>query len=888
MFGLWGLVGREMADRFIEFIKRKGILFVAPITISILLLISYWASGIYPFGDRTIAYYDMAQTYVPVYTHVWDVLHGRQSIFFSWNLGMGAPMADIASNFLAFPTNIFFLFVGRNKILESMSVFLLIKIMISAFTMSFYSYKRVNDKALIIISGLLYSACGYTIQYYTNIMFLDTVMVFPLLVLFLEDLILEGKYRNYILLLILVMLTNIQLVYMVLLYVILKSWILLKGLDTDIIGERILCLGCATLTSILISGVFLIPDLFQMLQSSRLERNVDNGYFDIIRSMTSEFQQQKNLMLYCGEVGIAATLVVILNGKHCIKRYYRQMILMLILLLPIVFDNINRMWHGGSYVHFPMRFGFILAFELICVGMTVLEDCTLKQFKNMRHIYLLAIAITPLVIIMLWFYDIRFKQYGIRDLDTYTGYGFVFIALVLFWSLVVLDRKRNRALLDVLCILVCVVQTFCGMYGFVGPKDSYSMECDASYIYKIAEVHDNIKENIFNTQGRIKDRNVALNVNYGTVLGKQALGGWVNGINSVTQDAMSRLGYSTNYTRVLDNGGTILSDALLGVRYVYSEDKLDDKIYDNLGGNFYQCKYVLPFANIIDNKLSYDSDGFDYQNELFEGLTGYKKLINIVDTSKILIDSTVKDGINVFATEIIVDEPTILYLRGKQYKTDAYCFLLNGKELILPYLSDVNNKEYMTYFVNGIIELGQFANEKVELRIATTDADLNNLEIGMLSVPTFNKGLKRISSNIQYINYEYNGMEICIDSEDGGDLFLPIAYSDGWTARIDEKRADAGRSLINAFLGVSLPKGKHTLKLKYKPPGINIGIAMTIGGLMLLILNHYGYIKKMYCGKFSKRAISYLYYAAVYMILFVMYVIPITVGLFYYILSVGM
>ena len=55
-----------------------------------------------------------------------------------------------------------------------MSVFLLIKIMISAFTMSFYSYKRVNDKALIIISGLLYSACGYTIQYYTNIMFLDT------------------------------------------------------------------------------------------------------------------------------------------------------------------------------------------------------------------------------------------------------------------------------------------------------------------------------------------------------------------------------------------------------------------------------------------------------------------------------------------------------------------------------------------------------------------------------------------------------------------------------------------------------------------------------------------------------------------------------------------
>ena len=45
----------------------------------------------------------------------------------------------------------------------------------------------------------------------------------------------------------------------------------------------------------------------------------------------------------------------------------------LLLTLPIFFENINLLWHGGSYMLFPMRFAFLLPLVLILAGAVFLE-----------------------------------------------------------------------------------------------------------------------------------------------------------------------------------------------------------------------------------------------------------------------------------------------------------------------------------------------------------------------------------------------------------------------------------------------------------------------------------------------------------------------------------
>lgn len=44
-----------------------------------------------------------------------------------------------------------------------------------------------------------------------------------------------------------------------------------------------------------------------------------------------------------------------------------------LLTLPIFFENIDLLWHGGSYMLFPMRFAFLLPLVLILAGAVFLQ-----------------------------------------------------------------------------------------------------------------------------------------------------------------------------------------------------------------------------------------------------------------------------------------------------------------------------------------------------------------------------------------------------------------------------------------------------------------------------------------------------------------------------------
>ena len=53
------------------------------------------AKGIFPFGDLRIDYYDMGQTNAPLYYHIWDFLHGRGGLFYSWYIDEGQNLSIV-------------------------------------------------------------------------------------------------------------------------------------------------------------------------------------------------------------------------------------------------------------------------------------------------------------------------------------------------------------------------------------------------------------------------------------------------------------------------------------------------------------------------------------------------------------------------------------------------------------------------------------------------------------------------------------------------------------------------------------------------------------------------------------------------------------------------
>lgn len=72
-----------------------------------------------------------------------------------------------------------------------------------------------------------------------------------------------------------------------------------------------------------------------------------------------------------------------------------------------------------------------------------------------------------------------------------------------------------------------------------------------------------------------------------------------------------------------------------------------------------------------------------------------------------------------------------------------------------------------------------------------------------------------------------------IDAKTDGYMYTAIP-ANGWTAYVDGEKAETAE-LCDAVLGVKLNKGKHTVELKYTPPGFIAGILISAAGLVLLV-----------------------------------------------------
>ena len=66
-------------------------------------------------------------------------------------------------------------------------------------------------------------------------------------------------------------------------------------------------------------------------------------------------------------------------------------------------------------------------------------------------------------------------------------------------------------------------------------------------------------------------------------------------------------------------------------------------------------------------------------------------------------------------------------------------------------------------------------------------------------------------------------------------MFTSIPYDEGWTLKVDGKKYDYIK-VLNGFIAVELDKGQHKIQFKYVPPGLKIGILISLLSLGFLIL----------------------------------------------------
>lgn len=344
------------------------LLYLLPSAIVVVgLLVVFSINGIYPFGGGTIAYGDMAQAYIPKYYHLYDALHGDAPFLYTFQTGTGVSMV---SNVAAFsPLNLFFYFIPRNMIAESMSYFLMMKMALVALTTYIFINKvfKKLDYTYKVIFSVMFAFSGFILQYYSNIMWLDSIVLYPLLILAFLELAHNKRIIPYIVVLTLILIIGIYMGAMILLSLfIIASLYMIFIMSKE---ERKHCgfyLGIGTAVSFLLSMFSTLPALQCMSVSARTNGAVgDNSFGKIIEELFAEVNMNKLLMLLGAELLIVIFAKLIASYK-CHKRYTLFFsFTTLSLIVPIFCEGTNKLWHGGSYADFPMRFAFTLTFVLI-------------------------------------------------------------------------------------------------------------------------------------------------------------------------------------------------------------------------------------------------------------------------------------------------------------------------------------------------------------------------------------------------------------------------------------------------------------------------------------------------------------------------------------------
>ena len=900
-----------------------------PLIVLALLSVVFIIEGHWPFGAKSIAYADMAQGYVPRYYHLYDAMHGSKSLFYDWYTGTGVNMAANLSTYLS-PLNLLYFFIPRDMILQSMSLFLAIKMALMAFTACFFLNKvfpklPANFKVLF---SVMYAFCGYVLQYYTNIMWLETVIIFPILIWTLLLLLNKNRIMPYLITYTICLILSFYLTFMTTLFILFSSGLYILLMLPK--GTRRKCyfnLGIGTLTPFLLAAGLLLPSYFHMTSSARMSSSGGLlSFLGVNMDMFSLPNLNKLLMLLGAELFIVLLFRYAYKGKRFKKQKAFFFTLIAMMVIPIFFEGVNLLWHGGSYASFPVRFGFMITFVLICASAYYLTYCYqpageeilfLKPVEDMieeeqetkQVISLRERLSDPLFIKRLWFiikiiiilvlvcfsipllvriYQL-FNKYGIYMLTRNNNelYQNIVMVAVLYIAIIVLgfslqSKKVRNAVISIAVIFPMLFYSA----GLIGIEVFASSEHDSNYIEKTLAVKESLpkEENVLK---RIKDTGVQLNTNYPLILERSALSNWTHLIPGSLQDSLDVLGYSTIFTRTLDSGGTVFSDAVFGIKNTLSlfEENPDLYRFNKKAGefNYYDCVYTLPFGVLADKSIlkPLPKNICDAQNALYKSISGDTQDIMTrltttreEEAGKILSSQNIQGGKNY---QIQIREKEALYFWSLSSDLNL---TVNGEPLKIPTLKQPNNLNYPTNFNNRLILLGTFENETVSVTIKSgKQINDDSICFGAVSLNKMSALTANLNTNDIQANASGNSLELTVKNGDSGKLlFIPVGYDKGWSCKINGQDTQVLEA-AGSFMAIQLKDGINQIEMNFLPNGLIPGLLISgislLGLLLICFLVKLGRKKNLDVPNPVLSIAKYIYFAAFACAVLIIYLAPI-------------
>lgn len=810
-------------------------------------------------SDTTILASDGFHQYVIFAENLRNILHGSDSIFYTFTSGLGLNFYALISYYLGSFFSPFVYFFSLKSMPDAIYIFTLLKVACMGVS-CFYSLRQLYPKVLkpfSIVLSTSYALMSFAISQIEINMWLDVFILLPLIILGINRLLGQQKFILYYLSLTILFIQNYYFGYMVVIFLILYFLVqLTKEFKWKVILRKFIDFTVVSISAGLSSCIMLLTTYLDLSThgeefSKFTEWFTDaSWFFDLFaKNFVGSYDTTKFGSIPMIYVGIFPLILAIIFFTIKSIRWQTRLaygIMLALIVASFYLEPLDLIWQGmhspNMFLHRYSWTFSILIILLAAETLSHLKELTLKQYL---------IGIIPLAlgfIVTALFqshYDFLEPSQVIITFAFLAAYAIILISYV--------NKYLSFKLFVSFTLIFTIFEISLNTYYQIAALDSewvfpsrQSYNRNLTDIDKLVNETQELNTTFYRTEELLPQTgNDSMKYNYNGISQFSSIR------NTTSSSTLDRLGFKSTGTNLnlRYQNNTLLMDSLFAVKYNLSETSVDKFGFNYVDGSgnvsLYENQYASQLAiltngiykdidfsvNTLDNQTNFINNltglSEKYFTRLASQLTGGANLLNnrVTTTNDGQLTTSATYQVTVTAnTQLYVSVPNITFSNDN---SESVQITVNGK-----------TTEYTTDNAYSFFDLGYFE-EGQTLDITFTfpensQVSFNQPNFYALDLTSYQKAMAIIDNPDVTVTTDKNTVTATYKADEDSSLFFTIPYDKGWTATQNGKKLTVSKAQ-DGFMKVDVKAGEGKVTLTYIPNGFKEGAYLSILGIILFL-----------------------------------------------------
>lgn len=813
----------------------------------------YLSQGIYWNSDTSPLLGDGFHQYVIFDLNLRNILHGSDSLFYTFTSGLGLNFYALSSYYLGSFLSPLVYFFDVSSMPDAVYLSTLLKfglIGLSTFFSLSIIFKNLSAPLRLSLSTS-YALMSFTVSQLEIKTWLDVFILIPLILTGLHLLITEKKRILYFTSLSILFIQNYYFGYMTALFLV--GWYFCQ-LSWDFKRRKFSFLDfiITSLLAGLTSFIMTLPTLFDLkthgekLTAITKIKTDASWYLDLFaKQFIGAFDTTKYgsiPMIFVGLLPFILTIVffTLKSIKFHVKLCYAT--LLIIIIASFYLETLDLFWQGmhapNMFLH---RYAWIFSTLLIYISAEVLN-----RFKDIK---LWNILFSMTFLLFGYLATIYFKNHFsfLTKLNILLTLEFLVVYLLLLLALI--KKLISPKIFSILILIFTVSEVSFNAssqlngitkeWGFASrstyDKDIPSMEAILDYTKQQPDTFTRTEK--LQTQ----TGNDSMKFNYN---GISQFSSVRNRSASTTLDKLGFKSSGTNLNLRYANN-TIIADSLFGISYNISETYPDKYGFhpsyqkDNL--TLYKNQFALPIAfatQSLYKDVTFNDHTLDNQTQFLNQIAGlneeYFYPINYhTDSGDNVVNlngTDTEDATTSYSIEVPDNSQVYLSMTKLNFSNDKkkqVDIIVNGEK------KSFTTDNAFTFFNLGYAEHKQTFDIQVKFP-GNAQVSFESPTFYRLDTKKYTEAIRKIKENPVEVSSYKNKVTVIYKVKNETSIFFTIPYDQGWSAYQNGKKLQIQQAQTG-FMKIDVPEGEGTITLSFIPKGFVAGASCSLIAIIVFI-----------------------------------------------------